>query len=69
MSDVQSLKNAVRARDPKLAKAAYDGLRKELSDRQCYRLALAADPELTPEAWADLVSPRSRDQTGRRLNF
>lgn len=43
----QLLQSAVRSRDPILAGQALDSLRLAGNNKQCFRIALAADPTLT----------------------
>jgi hypothetical protein len=45
---------AIKANDPKLIADCFRSLTKEgFSERQIYRLALAVEPELTYEDWAE----------------
>lgn len=57
MSNLAALKRAVRAEDPVLIRKATQALKDEgLTDRQCYRVALSADSDITEMWWADMLS-------------
>lgn len=57
MNAIETLKRGVVARDPKLIGQAVDSLRtKGFRYRDCYRVALAANPELTEPEWEDLMA-------------
>lgn len=52
---VQDIRTSIRTKDAQLlnktlSKAASEGL----TDRQCFRVALAIDPYFTPDEWEDL---------------
>lgn len=56
-NSVDTLKQGGVARDPKLLAQAVDSLRlKGFNYRDCYRLALAARPDLTENEWEDLMA-------------
>ena len=57
MATLNTLKAAVKANDYKLIAENVRGFRKAgLSDREIYRMALAADPNLDFDTWTDTVT-------------
>jgi hypothetical protein len=50
-----SFKKSVRARDLKLIAVGYKQMRISFTDSEVYRIALAADPDLTRPTWDDIL--------------
>lgn len=55
-TNITKLKNAIRFNDKVLVAAFVRDAREQgLSEGQIYRLALAADPEITRPVWIDML--------------
>lgn len=56
LNSIQTLKTGVLANDPKLIGRAVDSLRLQgMTYRDCYRIALAANPSLQESDWEDMM--------------
>ncbi len=57
MNAIQTLQTAVRVKDAKLAGRAVDTLRAAGHNyKDCYRIALGGNPDLTLNEWEDLMA-------------